>query len=1017
MSFVNLYTTTEYSMLYSPMHLHKLIQKAKQYNYKALAITDINNMYGAIKFYDACVENNIKPVIGLYISADLGMDKKSNILLYAANDLGYRNLLKISSRANMNHLVLDYEFLKQNSYGLIAVLPSDESEVVTYFLDGFINEAKNRLNYYKEIYSSLYIGLDMQTFSLKEKINDLYYFSKQNDVKAVALNKSCYLEKEDYDAYQALRSTAQNGKLYELTEKDMDLSFLSVSDLENKFASFPELIKNTEEIANSCHISIGEKAYRKYHMPVFFGDVKDTKEYLQDLCKVGLNKRLKGKNVDVVKYKKRLLYELSIIETMGFCDYFLIVYDYVLYAKKNHILVGPGRGSAPGSLVSYSLGITDIDPIEYDLLFERFLNPERISMPDIDLDFPDNRRDEIIRYVGEKYGKTKVAHISTFGTFGPKMAIRDISKVLKISENYTETVLRYIGNQSIDDAVRENNELVMLINQNKDIYTLLKIARKFEGLPRHTSTHAAGIIMSDNDLVMYTPLQEGMNNLYQTQYEASDLEKLGLVKMDFLGLRNLSIIDDVLKKIYNSTSEIIQLNKIPLDDEETYELIARGDTDGIFQFESKGMRSVLMKLKTSSFIDLVSANALYRPGPMEMIPSFINRKFGKEKIEYIHSDLKEILESTYGIIVFQEQIMLIARKFAGYSLGESDVLRRAVSKKKEEALINERSKFVTNAIKNGYTKEVADEIYDYIVKFANYGFNKPHSVSYSLIAYQMAYLKKHYYKFFMAILMSSSIGSLNLIHSYINDLKKNNIKVLLPSINYSSGDFEVGKDGIYYALSGIQGLGLLTINSLLEERKLNGLYKDYENFTIRTEKILNKRLVQSLIAAGALDEFSLSRKQMMEEYENILNRNKFGRFIDGELIKITPSETEFTYDEISRLEKEALGFNMKYNLFSLHQKLKEKYKTVDLALIEKVGRVNVLCIIRRIREIRTKKGDLMAFLEVYDDTLNLDGVMFPEPYKIYKKDLIAGELYVGLASVEIRDGKKQLIFSKIALVK
>jgi DNA polymerase-3 subunit alpha len=1014
MNFVNLYIETEYTMLTSPIRLQELVRLAKEYQYEALAITDLNNMHGVLKFYELCLVTGIKPIIGLAITMDSADNFYNSLLLYAKGDEGYRNLLKISSIAKLNDKV-KMQDLRGSSSDLIAVLPSDESEIVKLVQEDNPNEALKLLFEYRALFNDLYLGLDLQTETNRQNLEKLLGFGKKAGLKTVALHKTLYLHKEDLDAYQVLRCLDQGTNQYLPNEKELNAGFISKEEGSKLFQDYPELLSTTVEISNKCQL---ELKFDRYKFPVFPDALGKSFIFLSDLCKLGLNKRLKGRKVNIDKYKERLLYELEVINQMGFCDYFLIVYDFIKYAKKNGILVGPGRGSGPGSLVSYVLGITDIDPLEHNLLFERFLNPERTSMPDIDTDFPDNRRDEVIAYVANKYGKARVAHISAFGTFGVRLALRDVARVLKVTDVVLNEVLKFVPEfgGTLTGIINQSEMFRELIQENEVVQELVRIARKLEGLPRHITTHAAGIIIADQELVNYTPIQKGINNLYQTQFEAVDLERIGLVKMDFLGIRNLTIISEVVKLIKEKNPEF-NLNEIPLDDKTTYRMIAEGDTDGIFQLESSGMRNVLRGLKTSEFNDIVNANALYRPGPREMIPSFIKRKFKQEPIEYLHPDLKEILEPTYGIIVFQEQIMLIAQKFAGYTLGMADILRRAISKKVEAVLIAERERFVKGAVRNGYDQDTSNKIYDYIVKFASYGFNKSHSVAYSFIAYQMAYLKSRYYIYFMSVLMTNSIGSIGLIRNYIADCRKKNIKVYLPSINQSEDRFVVKDGGIYYSLLGIQNLGAVTVKAFLEERKKSGPYKTYDEFIARTKDVFNRRLIENLIWAGALDEFKLPRKQMVVEYENSLNLANFATLLGDNLLERNFSAEEYSFEELSGYERESLGFNFKYSLLSRYQDYAKKIGAVELRKL-KIGRnVRVIFTLRKIKRITTKTNQEMAFLSLTDDTEEIDAVLFPNVYSQYKYHLETNGIYLGEGNVEERNGKLQFIVRKLKSMK
>lgn len=1009
MRYVPLYIQSEYDMLHSTISLKSLFGVAKSYGFNAMAITD-RNMHGTIKFYRLCKEHQLQPIIGLRCYVEIN-ETITCLLLYATSSLGYHNLMKIATQQAMNNCVT-WEQLAKHTLDVLAIIPGDENEVVSWLYHQANDQAALCLARYRAIFSMLYLGVDLQTNQAQNQIKNIMQFCKQHQIKAVALQKSLFLHDDDFDAYCVLRGIDLGSAYQEPTEKEKHSVLLSGEEAELVFQSYPELLETTNEIAALCHIEI---SFGTYHLPSF--GHPNSSQYLLDLCKLGLNKRLKGQKVDFNIYKKRLFYELDVIRSMGFCDYFLIVYDFVRFAKQSDILVGPGRGSAPGSLVSYVLGITDIDPIAYHLLFERFLNPERISMPDIDVDFPDDKRDLVIQYVGKRYGKMRVAHITTFGTFGARLALRDVARIIQYSELRLAAVLKEFPSypvQPIKEVIERSLELQAMMKTDDATNRLLSLAIKIEGLPRHTSTHAAGIIMADQDLIEYTPLQKGMNEIFQTQYEASDLESLGLLKMDILGLRNLTIMKQVIEQVAQTQNKRIDITKIPLNDSLVYQMIAKGDTDGIFQLESRGMRNVLRDLKASEFMDIVHANALYRPGPMEMIPIFVKRKFG-EDINYLHEDLKEILKPTYGTIVFQEQIMLIAQRFAGYSLGMADILRRAVSKKNHEILENERKRFITHAMKRGYSETLSNDVYDYIVKFANYGFNKNHAVAYSMIAYQMGYLKVHYYPYFMAVLMTNSLGSMRLIQAYVRDCKKKSIFVMPPDINISSQRFEALDKKIYFSLLAVNNVGNVIVESILEERK-KALFKNYEDFVFRCASFINKRIVSSLIHAGAFDGFKLTRKHMIDSFDQLIQKQSYFHILCDRIVDVSSSE-EFGFFEAAQLEKEALGFNLRFNLFLPHQELKKEKRCVNIIDLKPNWQGYVLLAIRSVREITTKKGDAMAFLDVYDDTDSIDAVAFPQTYTRIKSMLEMGVVYLTQVRVDKRDEKLQLIIENVYTVK
>ena len=758
MEFVNLYLETEYTLTSSPIKISDLIKKAKEDGYDSLGITDLNNMYGVLKFYNNCTENGIKPIIGLQVDVIGFSEEKTKVLFYAKNNEGYKCLLKFSSLVKLEKK-LEIKDLSQYTKDLILIIPGEENELVKLLFNRF--DILKLVLQYKNLCDDIYFGVNVQTQQMRNNMTQLVTTFNKFGIKSVSLDKVSYLNKEDYEVFKVLNCIGSGTNEHEETEKERNSYLFNEAERNNFYKNDLTLLTNTLEIRDKCNVKI---KFEGYKMPIYDANI-DTNLYLKELSIIGLKRRLELNKIDKKEYKTyadRLFYELDVILKMGFGDYFLIVYDFIKYAKSNKILVGPGRGSASGSLVAYSLGITEVDPLKYGLLFERFLNPERVSMPDIDTDFPDYNRDEVIKYMGARYGKNKVAHIGTFGTFGPRLAIRDVARVMGLSALYLDEVLLYIDSDvpSIEKAL-ENKVLKKMYDENETIKYLINVAIKLQSLPRHVSIHAAGLIVADSELTDYTALQEGINGLCQTQFEASDLEKLGLLKIDFLGLKNLTIIDDVIKMIPDKEFNI---NKISLEDKEVYKMLAAQDTDGIFQLESSGMRNLLSQLKTSCFEDIYNALALYRPGPMEMIPSFVRRKFNQEPVKYLHDDLKEILKPTYGAIVYQEQIILIAQKFAGYTLGQADILRRAVSKKKTDLMVNEREKFIYGAIKNGYSKEQASSIFEYILKFANYGFPKGHSVVYALISYRMAYLKRYYPKEFMAVLMSNNIGKNHLLY-------------------------------------------------------------------------------------------------------------------------------------------------------------------------------------------------------------------------------------------------------------
>ena len=815
MEFINLYVQTEYSILSSAIRLDDYFKYAKESGINTLAICD-NDMYGAYKFYDGCIKNNIKPIIGVALNLAMPHEDIDNILLYAYNLEGYINLCKLVTISHLEGFGLDkYSVLAKHSKGLIAILPGSESLVIREFKKDTNNkELIDNLLFIKGIFEYFYIGLMVQNNYEKDIFGGLYVLGRAANIKMVALHKTSFLEKEDLEIYKVVKQISMisnGGATYNLSQKEENSFYLNNDVASFTFINYPDLLDASIEISNICNLELRKDGYHfpKYVLPD--GESINSIEYLEDLAKIGLNKRLANKklnNNEIKVYKDRLLYELDVITKMGFCDYFLIVYDYVRFAKTNNILVGPGRGSAAGSLVSYVLGITNTDPIEYDLLFERFLNPERISMPDIDEDFPDDARGHIYNHLIERYGAKKVAHIGTFGTFKPRSAIRDVAKVMGIKDSIVRIINNFIpqfNSPSLEVIASGVVDIKKMIASNPDIKKLFYLASRIEDMPRNISVHASGVVIGDKDLDFYTPLAKGTDGVYQTIYEASDIEAIGLVKMDILSLSNLNTITKIVSEVRDKLGNNIDINKIDLDDANVFRLMASGDTDGIFQFESSGMRKLLRELKVSSLEDMIIANAIYRPGPQDMIPTLIKRREG-QSYKGIDSSIDDILAPTYGIVIFQEQILLIAQRYAGFTLGQADLLRRAVSKKKAEELFNMREAFLKGAYNKGHSLDDANKIYDYIVKFGDYGFNRSHAAVYSIVAYQLAYLKTYYYPFFMSVLMESSLSDKDKLFNYFASLKQRRFNILPPDINISTTSFEVRGNNIYYPLQGIKDI-------------------------------------------------------------------------------------------------------------------------------------------------------------------------------------------------------------------
>lgn len=1014
MEFVPLYVRSEYSMLQSTCSIEKLVSYAKEYGYKSLAVTDEGVMHGTIKFYNACKKAGIKPVIGLKVPYNLN-GVISNILLYAMDISGYRNLMRISSRYKTSNSPIDLEDLRKCSLGVLAVTPGNDSIIYNYLRSNNQIKIKEHLSLLNSVFNNLYVGISLSTINDRNNLDNYYQNLNNIGAKMVAIQPVYYLTPDDLDAYIVLRSISNNGNLVNITESEANSYLYLSSEIEYLFNKYPELINNSKVISYKCDVEI---EFGKFQLPKYSDEI-DAEKYLYELSILGLKKRLKQlPNVNTNIYIERLKKEYETIVKMGFADYFLIVWDYVKYAKKNNIYVGPGRGSAGASLIAYCLGITDVDPIKYNLLFERFLNEERVTMPDIDIDFPDDERDKVIEYVGKRYGASRVAHIGTFGTFQVKLAINDTARVYKTKDTHLKQILKILNAElenykihqpSLYDIIEKSDQLKQLMDEYEEINKVLNVACKLQGLPRNVSTHAAGIIITKYPLVNYTALDNGLDGIYQTQFEASDLESLGLLKMDFLGLKNLTNISKTIELIKLDNPEF----SLPKDenDKEVFKMLASGDVVGVFQLESAGMSKVIKELNTSSLDDIISALALYRPGPMDIIPTFIKRKFGKESVTYPHEDLHLILKDTYGTIVYQEQIMQIAVKFAGYSLGRADILRRAVSKKKKEVLEQERISFVKSSINKGYDRSVAEEIYDYIVKFADYGFNKAHSVAYAKLSYQTAYLKCHYPTYYMSTLMSTFIGSNNDIVSYYKEALRKNIGVIGPSINESLNYFASVDNKILFPLTIIKGLGEVKAKEIMEER-LKGKFESFKDFLIRTKDIIPFSLINNIIYSGALDSFKLTKKAMIESAKLHID------LVDYEDIPgmkgVTYTDEEYPYGILLEKEKEVLGLNIKYNFFKQYAHI---YQTKHLAYIKDAKenmQIRTLGILSNIREIKTKKDELMAFALIEDNMNEIELTIFPRVYNRYP-NLTIGSIVI-ITGVVTKRNNLQIVVDDIQII-
>lgn len=1024
MSFVQLQVMSSYSLLQSTISIEELVIKAKERGYQAIALTDHNILYGLVDFYKMCKKHQIKPILGLTL--DVGGIVKSeenhSIILLAKNAKGYENLMILSSKkmllAENERLTVDQ--IEQYSQDLIAITPGETGEAESFLFKDDAESAATVIKKWQKTFpkNQFYIGvqLHLKLKSIKNKLNEV---SRDTGTPTVALQDIRYIDADDEFSTAALRAidkgetlSIQNASI----NGDYFLPESSLVEKQFKENDLAEEAQRTNAIADmiTSEIVLHQQLLPKFPLPT----EKSTTAFLKEQCLIGLEKRVSEPDK---RYIDRLEYELTVIGKMGFEDYFLIVWDVMAYAHKVKIVTGAGRGSAAGSLVAYLLGITDVDPIEYDLLFERFLNEERYTMPDIDLDFPDNRREEILQYVRNKYGKNHVAQIATFGTLAAKMALKDVSRVFGLSPSeanvWSKAIPSVLG-ITLEKAFKQSATLRKLVEENEKNTLLFETAKKIEGLPRHISTHAAGVVISDKPLTQYVPLQKGGGEIFLTQYPMGNVEEIGLLKMDFLGLKNLSIIDNALNLVQRETGKRLNLLNIPMQDQETLQLFRKGDMVGIFQFESAGIKSVLRRLEPSSMEDIAAVNALYRPGPMEQIDTFIKRKKGVLPIVYPHESLSEILSVTYGVMVYQEQVMQVAARMGGYTLGQADILRRAIGKKQKSIIDKERQHFTSGAAKLGYTPEVAMQVYDYIERFANYGFNRSHAVAYSFIAYQMAYLKAHYPNAFFVALLNSALNNSTKMKEYIIEAKKRAIKVLSPDINASFGGFSLINSQILFGFSSIKGLRRDMIDDMITNRKNDGKYKDLIDFLKRLDKKwLKPEYIKPLIYVGAFDQFEHSRGTLLASIEGIIQSVQMsGNNIDlFELLKPKyESAPDLTIEEKLENEEHFLG-----TYLSGHPT--EKYDSVrpwkQIVYINEltIGKTSrVLGSIKNIHKITTKKGEPMAFVTISDTSGDCSLTLFPTKYRQFIELLTDKTvLYVEGKVESKREGIPQIIVNQM----
>jgi DNA polymerase-3 subunit alpha len=998
----------------------ELLKAAKEMGMEALAITDHGSMYGVIEFYKQAKKIGIKPIIGceVYVARRGHRDKAAgldespyHLVLLAENQEGYRNLLKLVSIGHLDGFYykprVDRELLKEYASGLIALSACLAGEIPTLLLENREADALQTALVYRDIFGAGNFYLELQDHGLEEqrRVNaGLLKLAKETGIPLAATNDLHYLKKEDAHVQDVLLCI-QTAKTLQDTERmhfeTEEFYLKSPEEMRLLFGDYPEALKNTVEIAARCNVdfAFGENRLPNYEVPEGYTAVS----YLAELCREGLGKRYKNIGEE---HRARLEFELATIEKMGYSSYFLIVWDFIRYAKEKDIFVGPGRGSAAGSLVSYCLEITDVDPLKYDLLFERFLNPERISMPDIDIDFCFERRGEVIEYVVQKYGADHVAQIITFGTLAARAAIRDTGRAMGVPLPLVDKVAKLVPMElgiTLDRALEVSPELAQLAEQEPTVKELLRVARALEGVPRHAGTHAAGVVISPAPLDEFLPLQRTSEGLVSTQFDKDTVEEIGLLKMDLLGLRTLTVVNKAVDLVKRSQGLELNLSELPLDDKKTYQLLSAGDTIGVFQLESSGLRAILRELKPDSFEDIIALVALYRPGPLGsgMIEDFIRRRHGAVEVKYLHPSLEPVLQTTYGVIVYQEQVMRIASELAGFSLGEADLLRRAMGKKKPEIIAGLRRQFIEGAAAQDVFADIAGKVFDLMEYFAGYGFNKSHSAAYAFLSYQTAYLKAHYPVEFMAALLTSVIESKDRVPFYIEECRQMRIKILPPDVNESMVGFLVSGNQIRFGLAAIKQVGYQAIEAIIAERE-KGPYKSLQDFCERVDlSHVNKRVIENLIKSGAFSSVRGSRAQLLEvlhicveqglSIQRQKNSNQMSLFDFGGSTAVNPpinlpSARDFSSKEILQMEKEVLGLYLSGHPLSEYKRIIEKTAALPIEELREEHDDTVITLAGLITAVRrsvTKRNETMAYFVLEDLTGTLDVLVFPKKMAQY----------------------------------
>lgn len=1036
-SFVHLHVHSEYSLLDGAIRFRQVLEAAKAYQMPALAITDHGNLFGAVSFFQEARKAGVKPIIGceLYVAPGSRLDRTStkggegnhHLLVLAQDQLGYRNLLKLVTKGYLEGFYykprVDRELLAEHSEGLVGMSACLHGEIPHWILQGEWERARQKAEWYKEIFKGkFFLELMHNGIPDQEKVNEgLLRLARELGLRVVATNDCHYLRKEDarsHDVLLCIQTGKTLGSSSRLKFQTDQFYFKSPQEMASCFSHVPEALSNSLEIAEQCRLELELGRYFFPSFPLPEGESLESR--LEALAREGFQKRMAQMRIQAPEwfqqraseYGPRLEQELGVIREMGFAGYFLIVADFIQYAREKGIPVGPGRGSAAGSLVAYCLHITDIDPIRYNLLFERFLNPERRSMPDIDIDFCKMGRDQVIKYVAQRYGMENVAQITTFGRMEARAVVRDVGRVLGMPYEEVDKLAKLIPRgpgMDLGKAMAREPKLGELAQSNPQVKDLLDVALSLEGLVRHASTHAAGVVISDRPIVEHLPLYKSQEGELVTQYDMKAVEAIGLVKFDFLGLRTLTMMDDVVRLIAKAGTRV-DLRSIPLDDPATYELLGSGDTDGVFQLESSGMRELLVRMKPTVFEDLIALVALYRPGPLGsgMVEEFIERKQGRLAIRYELPQLEPILKDTYGIIVYQEQVMQIAVQLAGYTMGQADVLRKAMGKKIASVMEEQRQVFLSGAARNGVPQDVASRIFDLMAKFGEYGFNKSHSAAYALVAYQTAYLKAHFPVEFMAALLTSEKDRTDKVIRYISSCRQRSIEVLPPDVNESEYDFSVSDGKIRFGLGGVKNVGRKAIEAIVQARK-QGPFRSLRDFCSRVDlQKVNRRVVESLIKCGAFDSFGGHRAQYMAVLDQVMEEaqrlqrarargqmSMFGEGVSshlpGEALPEVPP-----WEEYQRLEheKESLGFYVTGHPLERILDQVHSWSNADterLASMADRAEVRIVGMKRSCKEVSTKNGERMGFLTLEDLQGSVEVVCFPEAYKqalpIIQKDL------------------------------